>query len=260
MSARNSSLDRVTDELPTSSTLAPNLFAVVDALASQPELRRALTDPGTPSEARKSIAGRLFEGQLGPDAVHVVAEAAALRWSGAGAFAEALERQAVRAELNAAASDDKLDEVEDELFRFSRLVAGDRGLREALADRSRKLPDRQQLVARLLQGRAHEATVLLAQRAVAARERTFDATVEHYLEAAAALRNRAVATVRVAHELDPEQHRRLQDALSNQVGRPVAMHVVVDPKVLGGVRVELGDELIEGTVAGRLEDARRRFH
>ena len=89
------------------------------------------------------------------------------------------------------------------------------------------------------------------------RERTFGNTIDSYVELAAAQRNRSIATVRVAHTISGDQIDRLTAALSRQAGRPIAVQVVVDPAVVGGVRVELGEQVIEGTVAGRLENARR---
>jgi len=94
---------------------------------------------------------------------------------------------------------------------------------------------------------------------VAARERTFGHTIEGYVTLAAAQKNRVVATVRVATPLSVDQRSRLQTSLSRQIGREVIIQEVIDPGVLGGVRVELGGEVFEGTVAGRLEEARRLF-
>ncbi|MGY4720406.1 F0F1 ATP synthase subunit delta [Naumannella huperziae] len=255
----DTALDRILGGRPEAAgSIAPDLFAVVDALDAQPALRRALTDPGTPARTRKGVAERLFGGRIGDSAVALVADAAALRWSSMSDLAAALEREAVRAELIAAQADgNRLDAVEDELFRFERLVAGDRPLRDAIADRSVSVAGRADLVGSLLQGKADPATALLARRAVAARERTFARTLEHYLVLAAELRRRAVATVRVARPLDGEQFDRLQAALSKSAGRAIAMHVIVDPSIIGGVRVQLGDEVIEGTMAARLDEARR---
>lgn len=252
-------LDRVLDSQDPHSTLAGELFAVVDVLDAQPVLRRSLSDPGTPADQRRGVARRLLEGKLSGSAVHVVEEAAAQRWAGGRSLADALERQGVRAELRAAMAEGQLDDVNDELFRFERTIAAESELRAALGDRQAPLQARVDLVTRLLDGKAHEATVVLARRAVNARERTVTDTLEGYLQLAADLRNRGVATVRVARPLDADQHERLRSALSRQVGREIDMHVVVDPEVLGGVRVELGDEVIEGTVASRLEQARRAF-
>ena len=118
---------------------------------------------------------------------------------------------------------------------------------------------RQELVGELLGGRATDATINLAKRAVVARERTFAHTIEGFVTLAAAQKNRVVATVRVARPLDGDQRERLRVALSGQIGRDIAIQEIVEPDVLGGIRVELGGEVIEGTVAGRLEQARRLF-
>lgn len=258
--SRLGALDRVLDDRAPNSALAGELFAVVDAIEAQPALRRTLTDPGLSPEQRRDVAHRLLAGKVSEAAVTVVAEAAALRWSGGRSLAAAIERQGVRAELRAAQQNGQLDRVEAELFRVERTVAGDRGLGEALRDRSVGLPARVELVTRLLEGRAHEATLVLARRAVSARSGTFGDTVEGYLTRAAELRQRGLATVRVARPLTDEQHSRLRAALSRQVGQEVAMHVIIDPELLGGVRVELGDEVIEGTVAERLQRAGREIH
>ena len=240
-------------------SLPADLFAVVDALESSAALRRAVTDPGAPEESRRQLVHSLLDGKVSRTAVDMVADAAAMRWSGGRTFAAALDRQAVRAQLIEADRNGYLEETEDELFRFARTVEGNPELRNALADRAVALTGRQELVGQLLDGKVNDATLALAKRAVRARERTFAHTIEGYVTLAAALKNRVVATVRVAQPLTAEQRERIRQALSVQVGREVAVQEVIDPHVLGGVRVELGDEVIEGTVAGRLEQARRLF-
>jgi len=239
--------------------LPADLFAVVDALESSAALRRAVTDPGAPEQSRRQLVHSLLDGKISRTAVDMVADAAAMRWSGGRTFAAALDRQAVRAQLIEADRNGYLEDTEDELFRFARTVEANPELRNALADRAVAVTGRQELVGQLLDGKVNDATMVLARRAVRARERTFAHTVEGYVTLAAALKNRVVATVRVAQPLSTEQRERLRRTLSTQVGREVAVQEVIDPDVLGGVRVELGDEVIEGTVAGRLEQARRLF-
>ena len=240
-------------------SLPTDLFAVVDALESSAALRRAVTDPGAPEQSRRQLVHSLLDGKVSKTAADMVADAAAMRWSGGRTFAAALDRQAVRAQLIEADRNGYLEETEDELFRFARTVEANPELRNALADRAVALTGRQELVGQLLDGKVNEATLVLAKRAVRARERTFAHTIEGYVTLAAALKNRVVATVRVARPLTAEQRERLRQNLSTQVGREVAVQEVIDPQVLGGVRVELGHEVIEGTVAGRLEQARRLF-
>lgn len=258
--ARQAELDRVLDVQEPGRALADELFAVVGLLESQPTLRNALSDLTAPEEARRQLAAAVLDGQVSAAALAVVRSAAGLRWATSGALVAALERQAVRTLLRTAQADGELDRVEEELFRFSRIVAADSALRAALEDRAASLPGRQQLVADLLDGKAVEITIALAQRAVRATERTFALTLESYLQLAAEQRRRAIAEVTVARPLTDAQAARLRAALSAQVGREVSLQVNVDPAVLGGVRVKLGDEVIEGTVAGRLHAAMRQLN
>jgi F-type H+-transporting ATPase subunit delta len=257
--ARLSSLDRMLNESEVGDNFAAGMFAVVDALDSSATLRRAVTDPGRPEGARRALVHGLLDGKVDKAVVDLVAEAATLRWAGGRTFAAALERQAVRAQLIVADRNGDLENTEDELFRFARLVESNPDLRNTLSDRSIDLKRRQELIGGLLRGRTTVTTDLLAKRAVAARERTFGHTIDGYITLAAAQKNRVVATVRVAQPLSSDQRSRLQTALSRQIGRDVTIQEVIDPSILGGVRVELGDEVFEGTVAGRLEAARRLF-
>lgn len=239
--------------------LSGDLFTVVDVMEANANLRRALSDPSTPEDGRRQLAHAVLDDRIGEIAAEVVAEAAAMRWAGGRTLTAALDRQAVRAELIRADREGTLEEIEDELFRFARTVDSSRELRSALGDRAVERAGRQELVRQLLEGRVTDATLRLAQRAVAARERTFAHTIEGYITQAAAQKNRVVATVRVARPLTEEQSARLKAVLTRQVGRDVAIQEIVDPGLLGGVRVELGNEVIEGTVAARLQEARRLF-
>jgi len=259
VNARPGLIDRVLSRPTPVENLAADLFSVVDVLTSSVALRRALSDPGSPEGARRGLAHGVLDGKVSAGAVNVVVEAAAVRWPSGSTFVAAIERQAVRAELLKADAAEQVAETEDELFRFARLVASNPGLRQALGDRTVGLEHRQALVDDLLAGKATESAIVLARRAVLARERTFDATLEGYVALAAEMKNRVIATVRVARALTDEQVRRMEAALTRQAGRRVDVQVVVDESVLGGVRVELGDEVIEGTVAGRLDSARRLF-
>jgi F-type H+-transporting ATPase subunit delta len=257
--SRLSSLDALLDGVAIDDSFASDLFAVVDALESSPTLRRAVTDPGAPEGARKALVHGLLDGKVSEAVATFVGVAAEMRWAGGRTFAAALDRQAVRAQLIMADRDGSLEDTEDELFRFARTVEANPDLRNALGDRSVPLDKRQDLVGELLAGRATDSTITLAKRAVRARERTFAHTIEGYVTLAAAHKNRVVATVRVATPLNSEQRERLRASLAKQVGREVAMQEIIDPSVLGGIRVELGDEIIEGTVASRLDEARRLF-
>ncbi len=257
--ARQNALDRVLDASSPTAAIGEELFAVADALSGSPSLRRALTDAGTAEEARVNVVGALFTGRVSEQTMRVLTEAVKLAWSTTGSFVAAIERQGVRAILGQAQVEGRLDEVENQLFKVGRVVDGNPDLRVALGERRIELAGRQQLLDDVLGDKVLPATRTLARRAVLARQRTFDGTVEGYLKTAAELRNRGIATVEIAQPLTDEQASRLRAALSRQIGREVTLNVIVNPAVLGGVRVSVGDEVIEGTVAGRLSDVRRKL-
>lgn len=239
--------------------LGEDLFSVVDVLRSQGALRRALTDPSASAQAKTSLVRSVFGGKVGHDAVEVIATAAGGRWSAAGDMVEALQQLGVLAVVISAEQTTGLDNLEDELFRFGRVVAGDPRLRDAISNTQVPTAHRQQLVRSLLEAKASPAATQLAVRAVASRERSYEAALESFQKVAADRQHRMVAVVRTAIELTTAEHDQLVAALHRMYDRDVHVNVIVDPTVLGGIRVELGDEVIDGTVASRLDEARRRL-
>jgi F-type H+-transporting ATPase subunit delta len=170
----------------------------------------------------------------------------------------ATEQLGVDALLAGAAAAGELAEVEDELFRFGQVVAGDPRLAALLADTTQPVEHRAALVAELLEGKATPATVRLAQQAVRGfGGRSFAGALTKLVELAAERRERSVAYVTVAVALTDADEERLGAALTQRYGREVSVKVTVDPAVLGGARVLVGAELYDGTVARRLADVRQ---
>jgi F-type H+-transporting ATPase subunit delta len=240
--------------------LAEDLFGVTGALADNPGLRRALTDPSRDGEAKASLVTRLFGGKISDAGVDLVAGLVRSRWSAAADLTDAVEQLAVSAVLAGAEKADRLDAVEDELFRFSRTVSADQGLRDAFSARTEGPARKGDLVRRLLDGRAAPETVRLAvQAASAPRGLRTDWVLESYVEAAAARRRQLVAHVTAALPLTEAQRTRLAAALKRMYGRAVRVNLDVDPAVVGGMRVEVEGEVLDGTLAARLDEARRRL-
>jgi F-type H+-transporting ATPase subunit delta len=235
------------------------LFAMAELLDAQPGLRRTFTDPAGHAEAKQALAGALLSDRVSEPALDVFGTAVGQRWSSSHDLGNAMEQLGVMALVAAADDTGHLDDLEDELFRFSRIVEGEPALRDALSDRSVAVEHRRALVRELLAEKASQPAVRLAEQAVMGRHHSVGAALAEYQRTAAERRSRVVATVRSAVALTDAEKERLAEALGRQAGREVHLNVVVDPRVVGGVRVELGDEVIDGTVVGRLEDARRRM-
>jgi F-type H+-transporting ATPase subunit delta len=236
------------------------LFAVAGLLASQPTLRRALSDPSRPPEARSELASSLLAGKVSDATVGLMAAVAAARWSAPGDLAEAVEQLAVQAIVAAAQQEGRLDDLEDELFRFGRIVASQPSLRMALTNPFLSADAKRELLGQLLAGKVTpESQRLIVLAAVNPLGRSLDVSLDEYARLAARRRERLVAEVHVAVALTEQQRGRLAAALAATYGHQVHLNVVLDPRVEGGLTVRVGDELIDGSVATRLAEARRRL-
>ena len=253
-------LEPLTADPAAAAGLGNELFAVAGVLASQPALRRALSDQSRPASARSALATSLLAGKVGDDASGLVSAAAVARWSAAGDLTDAVEQLAVQAVVAAAEAEGHLDDLEDELFRFGRIVASTPELRIALTNPFVSAQAKRELLSGLLEGRVTaESLRLVTEAAVSPLGRSLDVSLEEYARIAARRRERLVAEVHVVVPLTDEQRVRLASALSAVYAHQVHLNVVIDTKVAGGMTVRIGDELIDGSVATRLAAARRRM-
>lgn len=238
--------------------LAGQLYAVADLLGRDKPLRSALADSGTTAPARRALIDSLLTNRVSPPALDLATQAVALRWSDAADLVTAIESLAAQAAFARADAGATLDATEEELFRFSRAVDASSELQMALTDPSVVTAQKAAIVETLLADRTTDTTrEVLAFTVSHLHGRRLDSAIEALMGLAAAQRQRMVAEVRVAAPLQPEQHQRLSAVLSEISGHEVRLNVAIDPTVLGGVHVALGDEIIDGTVAARLDQARR---
>lgn len=237
--------------------VSDELLAVARLLAGQVQLRRALSDPARPGEDRAALLRGLLGGEVGQQTKELLDALVAGRWSAASELLDGCEQLAVQALLAASEQADDLAEVEDELFRFGQLVGGDRELAAALGDQRVPVEDRAKLVDGLLSGKVTETTIRAAKVALGGLGgRSVDAALLRLVELAAERRDRRVAYVTVATPLTEAEEQRLGTALSTRYGRDVSVKTTIDPRVLGGARVQVGADLYDGTVAHRLAQAR----
>jgi F-type H+-transporting ATPase subunit delta len=244
------SLQQVSDEL----------FAVVSLLAGNGSLRRALSDPAMAADLKQRLVDNLLTDKVSAPTLALVRLAARSRWSEPRDVVDALEAVAVDAAMTRAEADDQLDEVEDELFRFERIVDGEPDLRAALTNRNLPADRKRDLVRRLLEGKAAPVTVSLVERAVLfPRGRTIERVIGEFSSFAAQRRSRLIARVTSAVPLSEDQQERLSAALAREFGHEVRLQLVVDPSIIGGITVRVGDELLDASVLRQLGAAQRHL-
>ncbi len=241
----------------SAATLGDELFTVSQLIRGEAGLRRFATDGSLPVEAKQGMVQKVFGGRVGDATLTLLTDAVGRRWTLSRDLADVLERLSEIAVVRSAGA--RAGKVADELFELAGIVDGNPTLRSALSDPARSVDDKAGLVDSLLDGKALPATVTLAKQSLAGTYRTMTNALAAYREVAAETQGEVVATVRVARPLSDADQSRLAEILGGQYDTTVHLNVVVDPDVLGGVRVEIGDEVIDGTIISRLDDARRRL-
>jgi len=245
-------------QAPGFDELSGQLFAVSALLDDNAQLRSTLADSGQNATVRASLIRDILGGQVSDLTVDVVVDAVDRRWSTDIDLVLALEQLAAQAAFTVAEGNGTLDATEEEIFRFGRAVDASAELQMALGDPAQTAQTKAAIVRDLLADRSTAATRQVLEATVGRLHgQRLDAAIDTLCELAARQRERVVAEVRVAAPLAEEQSRRLAAALSSLKGRTVRLNVAIDPAVLGGVMVTIGDEVIDGTVASRLEQARR---
>lgn len=242
--------------------LARELFAALDVVDQQGALRRALTDPAWSTERRAGVVDSLFGSRVGPGALQVLKDLAGRRWSSERDFGDALETAAAHAAAGEAArgGHDGLAALSGELLAFNRVAEESHEVQRAVTDQRAPASARAQLAARLLGPQASEAGRLLVERAVASPRgvKPFTA-VRRHADVVAERQRQWIAEVTVARPLDAGQQERLAAGLRRAFGRDLVLDVSVDPSVVGGIRVQVGDDVVDGSMASRLNDLQRRM-
>ncbi len=252
-------LDAVERSTGTLSTVGDELFSVAGVLDSTPSVRRILTDPATEADARSGLAAAVLGDKVDVATLGIVDVAAQHRWSSGRDLSDAFELAGLAAHVASADQEGSLDALENELFDAQRLIDGERELRGVLSDRSIAAEHKATLIDSIFSGKVSAAALALLKQAAATRTGSFDAVLARFADDVAARRKRVLAEVRSAYALGEAERKRLAAALTATYGHDVHLNVIIDPTIVGGLRVSIGDDVIDGTVSGRLEDARRQL-
>lgn len=237
-----------------------DLFKVVGVLSDERSLRTTLADPAISVEAKDQLVQSLFGGKISDLAVSSLKQVVSQRWSTDADMVDAVEESGTSLLLMSAEDMNEIDRVEEEIFRFSRAIDANPDLQMALTDPAASAELKSGIVRTLLDGRANPTTIeLISETAGNLRGRRIQSALARLSELAAARRGQILAEVRSAVPLSDEQQKRLAKALAKLHGRPVELNVEIDPSVLGGIEVRVGDEVIDGTAATKLEQARRKL-
>ena len=151
-------------------------------------------------------------------------------------------------------------QVEDEIYRFSQVLQSSEELKSTLSDASIPSARRQQIVEDLLDGQATQTSVALVSMIVAAGMGSdIKAIADKVVGLGAESRDKAVAEVYSVVDLSSDQQQRLAAALKSATGKDVEMKIIIDESVMGGLLVQIEDEVIDGTVRTRLKQLREAF-
>jgi len=162
--------------------------------------------------------------------------------------------------LAVASAESNAEQVEDEIYRFSQVLQSSEELKSTLSDASIPSTLRQQIVEDLLDGQATQTTVALVSMIVAAgMGGDIKAIADKVVGLGAESRDKAVAEVYSVVDLSSDQQQRLAAALKSATGKDVEMKVIIDESVMGGLLVQIEDEVIDGTVRTRLKQLREAF-
>lgn len=259
-SATTQALAATTAALNASSSVdldtARELFAAARIVGGSPQLSGALADPAAAPAARSRVVADVFGAAFGPTALSLLTTAVEQRWSNVGQLIDGIEELAIRA---AAISAPGVD-VDGELFSATRLVAENPEIELALGSRLGDDTAKGALIETLLRGRAGEATILIVSSLVQQpRERRVRQLLSQAMDLVADQRGSIVATVVTAAPLNTAQSERLSAVLTQRYGKKVGLNAVIDPSVVGGLRVQIADDVIDASVAARLSDLRQRL-
>ena len=255
-------------KLPTASLqLAKELFGILGMVDSSAGLRRALTDPSRNGDEKSALVRQLVGGKVSADAAEIAGGLASSRWASARDIGDALETLAATVVISVAENKSAvsasgitgLEELENDLFSFNQAVASSHEVQRALSETQASAAAKSAFAEKLVPAASEEAKVLIRQAVTQPRGIKPTRLVQRFAELAAKRQQRWIATVSVTRPLTQTQLARLQAGLNAMYGRELKINVNVDPALIGGIRVQVGDEVLDASVLTRLGQLQRQL-
>ena len=254
-SASRQALSAAIDQLVATSGVSVatgvQLLTVGRAVEDSGQLRSILADPSVVPEQKARLVKQIFPG-LSAITTALVDTIVSSRWSNGDELLDGIEQVGIRA---IAQGDSHSAVIESELFDFARITAADAPLELALGSKLADPKGKAAIVQQLIGTKAHAGTVAIIEHLVSSpRGRRIGEMLAGAADIVAAAGSRRIATVTSAAPLTAAQQKRLAAALTKQYGTDIQLQLVTDPAVVGGARVQVGDDVIDGTIASRLAD------
>ena len=245
------------------SSLSSELVSVAQMLDREIVVTRYLTLPAEDAAPRVQLIERLVSGKVGDATLDVLRAAVSERWSANNDLIDAIEHVSRQALLEVAEREDRVDEVEEQLFRFSRIVEAQPRLGILLGDYSAPAEGRVGLLRKVLENASGSvnpiAATLLTQTVELLKGESAEDAMKFLADVAVARRGEIVAQVSAAAELSDAQRTRLTEVLSRIYGHPVTVQLQIDAELLGGLLIAVADEVIDGALSSRLAAAKAQL-
>ncbi len=241
--------------------ISDDLFAVQKFLSENSPLLRALTNPSYNCDGKKALINKLFSSQLNKASVEIITSVIVMRWGTETDLLEALETLGIESLILQADKANKLSEVEKDLFTIVRILKDNKILRNTLTDiRTYSVEQRLSLVDKLFSNNLNEYSFKLLTRAVVHAKRTgLSVYILDLAEKVANHTDRLLVNVSVAQPMTNQQSSRLQEILAKAYGKQIIINELIDKELIGGIRIRIGETVIDGSVLSSIVQARQRL-
>ena len=257
--SRDSLAPKLRDTREDAWRIGNELFTITKVLDDSIQLERALTDPSRPVADKVAVLKELLGDNAHPMTMEIMTDLVSRRWSRARDIANAVEDFGVDAMMYYADATDATLQVSIELSELHSALLNLPVVRAKLYDYQATSEARVKLFREVFSGKTlNKVTMRLAEHATCnLRRRRYLETIQWLINKFSRHMGESMVTVTTATPLSKEQVEKLIAIYSAKTGHPVHINSVVDPTVMGGMRIQVGDEVTDNTVVAQLQHLQR---